>query len=642
VLYEMLSGRRAFKGNTAADTQTAILKEDPPELSEVKPPVPPPFQHIVRRCLEKEPERRFQSAHDLAFALEALSGSGSEALSPGLRAPRSKRRAVAVAVAVASLVALAVAYLRRPTAGSGAGPPRVSFQQLTFRQGGLHEARFGPDGNVFYSAHWSGKADDVYFTRPGNPEGRSLGLGNARLLSVSSSGELALGLGASDTGVGSLARLTFPGGAPRELVSKVSGADWSPDGRGLAIVRGRHTLEFPEGKVLYQSEARIGPPRFSPQGDRIAFFESSLSSGDRPTGTIWSVDLEGSKTSLFRGTMDEEDGLAWSASGGELWFVSRPETGDGSLLRAVDRNGKLRDVQTLDGWASLADIAPSGDVLLQRYLFQQGLVVIDRDGREQDLTWLNRSQINDMSEDGRTILFTERIHESPFVYVRRRDEADAVRLGEGEANALSPDGKWALGNSKETFVLYPLGAGSPRVLPLTGVKPPFDIHWALWFPDGKRLLIEIYSFETQSSRLYALDLATARLEPLSPEDRSAGTSMTHPFSPDARRLLVSVQNDRPYGIYTLEGGGFEDIGLSLGDLPIRWSADGRYVFYRARPDQRRVYRLDLQSRRKELWKELRVDAMSGVSWVVTTGDGKSIGYTYNRWQADLYLVKGLR
>ena len=313
------------------------------------------------------------------------------------------------------------------------------------------------------------------------------------------------------------------------------------------------------------------------------------------------------------------------------------------MLRAVGRTGKLRDVQTFDGWAGVKDIAPSGDVLLQRVLFQQGLVVIDRDGREQDLTWLNRSRVADMSEDGKTIVFTDRVHESPFVYVRRRHEADAVRLGEGEAKALSPDGKWVLGISKETFVLYPLGAGSPRVLPLTGIKPPFDIHWALWFPAGNKLLISVNFFApTFSARLYALDLETARLEPLSPEDRSAGTSMTHPFSPDARRLLVSVLDNRPYGIYSLEGGGFQDIGLSLPDLPIRWSSDGRYIFYRSLTDQRLVYRLDLQSGRKELWTTLRVDAMSQVSWVVTTGDGKSIAYTYNREQADLYLVKGLR
>jgi hypothetical protein len=197
-----------------------------------------------------------------------------------------------------------------------------------------------------------------------------------------------------------------------------------------------------------------------------------------------------------------------------------------------------------------------------------------------------------------------------------------------------------LGVSKETFVLYPLGAGSPRVLPLTGIKPPFDIHWALFFPDGKRLLVIVNFLE--NARLYSLELDTGKVEPISPEDRSAGTSMSHPFSPDARRLLASVQDDRPSGIYTLEGGGFEDIGLALADRPIRWSADGRFVFYTSQRDASRIYRLDLQSRRKEPWKELRTDAVTAPSWVVTTGDGKAVAYSYDREQSDLYLVKGLR
>ena len=154
-------------------------------------------------------------------------------------------------------------------------------------------------------------------------------------------------------------------------------------------------------------------------------------------------------------------------------------------------------------------------MLLSRVLFHQGLVVIDRDGKEQDLTWLNRSGIADISEDGKTIVFTERIREEPFVCVRRRDAPDAVRLGEGEAKALSPDGSWVLGVSKETFVLYPLGAGQPRVLPLTGIEPPFDIHWALFFPDGKRLLVSVQV--PGQARLYPSTSRPARPSPSLPK-----------------------------------------------------------------------------------------------------------------------------
>ena len=642
VLYEMVTGQRAFRGETSADTLSAILHREPPEMGASGREVPPSLERILRRCLEKSASERFQSAHDLGFALEALSGSGV-AVVAGHEEGLKRHRTMALAAGLAGLAALGLAYGYVQRQGAGVRASDVSFQQLTFRQGGLHEARFGPDGTVFYSAHWGGGEDDVYFTRPGNAEGRALGFEDAQVVSVSPSGELALLMHAGDDERRTLARLSFPGGAPRELASNVNDADWSPDGQDMATIRFSGKLEFPAGKVLYESDTSISLPRFSPKGDRIAFLERSSESGARPAGTIWSVDLAANKTRLFSGAVTEDDGLAWSPGGDELWFVSLPETGEGTVLRAVDRKGKVRDIRAFDGWVGLEDIAPNGDVLLQRVLFQQGLVVIDRDGKEKDVTWLNRSGVADLSEDGKAVLFTETIRESPFVHLRRMDAADAVRLGEGQAKALSPDGKWALGIAKETFVLYPLGAGQPRVLPLVGVKRPFDIHWALFFPDGKRLLLSVNFADTDNARLYAIDIETGRAEPLTPEGESAGTSMTHPFSPDGRRLLATVADNRPYGIYTLEGGGFEDIGLSLLDLPLRWSSDGRYVFYRSRKDQRLLNRLDLRTRRKELWKELpRVDALSQVSWVVTTGDGKGIAYSYTREQADLYLVKGLR
>ena len=634
VLYELISGRRAFKGDSAVETLHAILKEDPPELSGTVA-LPPALGRIVGRCLEKDPDERFQSARDLAFALQALSGSGVVA-----PVRRRRTRSLVVAAGVLGLISLALAS-RYALSRRVSRVAALSFEQLTFRQGAIHSARFGPGGTIFYSAHWSGREDDVFFTRPGNPEGRALGFEDVQVVSLSASGELAVILNARSDAKRTLARLTFPGGAPRELASDVTDADWSPAGQDLATVRGFHTrLEFPPGTVLFESKApTIGPIRFSPRGDRIAFFERNTESGARPSGTLWSVDLAGNKTRLFAGVMEAEDGLAWSADGHELWFVSRTEAGEGSVLRAIDARARVRDIHVFDGWVGLKDVGSNGDLLLSRVLFQKGMVVIDRDGKAQDQTWLNRSAIADISEDARTIVFTERVRESPFVCVRRRDAADAIRLGEGEAKALSPDGDWVLGISKETFVLYPLGPGKSRTLPMAGVEPPFDIHWAAFFPGGKRLVVSI-QFAT-GSRLYTLDLENGKVEPLSPEGQFLGTSMTHPFSPDGRRMLA--HNGNAYGLYSLVDGRFEDVGLAGDELPIRWSSDGRHVFYRGPRDERLIYRLDLQTLRKELWKELpRSDTLSQVAWVVTTGDGKAVAYSYNREQADLYLVKGLR
>jgi Tol biopolymer transport system component len=641
VLYEMVTRQRAFQGETSADTVSAILHSEPPEMATSGREVPSALERILRRCLEKNASERFQSAHDLAFALEALSGSGVAVVAPHEVAGRL--RAMRLAASLASLAALGLAYGYWQRQDRAVPESNVSFQQLTFRQGMLDDARFGPDGTVFYSARWGGAEHDVYFTRPGTPEDRALGFVNAQVASVSRSGDLALLLDdAGDDEGRTLARLSFPGGAARELTSDVYAADWSPDGQDLATVRFSNRIEFPTGKVLFESNTGLSNPRFSPRGDRIAFLEGSSETGVGPAGTIWSVDLAGKKTRLFTGAVHWGDGLAWSAGGDELWFISVPETGEGRVLRAVDRKGKLRDIRAFDGWVGLTDIAPNGDVLFWRALYQERLAVLDRDGKQKDMTWLNRSEVADLSEDAKTVLFTEDIRSSPFVYVRSTDAAEAVRLGEGSARALSPDGKWAVGIAKETFVLYPLGAGQPRVLSVVGMKPPFDINWAIFFPDGKRLLLSLNFTETASLQLYALDIETGRAEPLLPEGKSGKTSMTHPFSPDGKRLLATASDNHPYGIYTLDGGGFEDIGLAVLDLPIRWSSDGRYVFYRSWKDQRLLYRLDLRTRRKEVWKELPLDPLSRVTWVVTTGDGKGIAYTYQRAHTDLYLVRGLR
>ena len=83
ILYEMLAGRRAFQRSTSAETMTAILNDDPPAISQTGPSIPPALQRVVNRCLEKNPEQRFHSASDLAFALDALSDSGA---SPALGA----------------------------------------------------------------------------------------------------------------------------------------------------------------------------------------------------------------------------------------------------------------------------------------------------------------------------------------------------------------------------------------------------------------------------------------------------------------------------------------------------------------------------------------------------------------------------
>jgi eukaryotic-like serine/threonine-protein kinase len=119
ILYEMLAGRRAFHGDTAADTMSAILTKEPPELSATNRSVSPGLDRVVRHCLEKDPERRFHSAHDLAFDLEALSDA-SGPLPPAVRPARSGKRIAVIAAAAVVLLAAAAIRLWRRASGASA------------------------------------------------------------------------------------------------------------------------------------------------------------------------------------------------------------------------------------------------------------------------------------------------------------------------------------------------------------------------------------------------------------------------------------------------------------------------------------------------------------------------------------------
>ena len=235
VVYEMLSGRRAFAGHTPADTRTAIMTKDPEEMSRPGLAVAPNLERIVRRCLEKDAAERFQSAKDVAFALEADSSTSRPGIEHSAVAlPRRKRWLGASMVGLVLLIA-----------GIGVGlvsgrklweRPLPKITRLTFRRGVLDRARFAPDGQtVVYSGYWDGNPPEIFTTRVESPESRSLGLPPARLMSVSSTGELAILLTApsdlSDVTTGTLARVPFSGGEPRRVLDDVLAADWSPCGR---------------------------------------------------------------------------------------------------------------------------------------------------------------------------------------------------------------------------------------------------------------------------------------------------------------------------------------------------------------------------------------------------------------------------
>jgi Tol biopolymer transport system component len=646
VLYEMLAGRRAFAGESVAETMTAIVKEDPPDLSQTHPSVSPGLARIVRRCLEKAPDQRFQSASDLAFALEALIGESTIAPAP-VAAP-GRRRLAPVLAGLTLLVGLAGGtYVG---ARLGRSPP-PSFQQLTFRRGAIQSARFAPDGQtIVYGARLEGKPAELFAARVGSSESRPLGITNAEIRSVSSAGEMALLLNERPLGplaivtAGTLARAPLAGGAPREVLEEVEDADWSPDGKELAVARlrgDRSTLEFPPGKVLYEVPGGgLWMIRMSPRGDQIAFWE-------RPHGTgAWSlgvVDLAGRKKTLSN--WFSAWGLAWSASGAEIWFTAA-ETGLQAAVYAVTPAGRQRLVERAPGTLALRDVFPDGRTLLIRQSFAAPIMTLPPgETRERDLSWLGGSLLADLSTDGRTLLFGEVDPASQMeltIYLRNTDGAPALRLGEGLPLALSPDGKWVLAQRvafpPELF-LVPTRAGESRKL------PPAQIQQCLsgtWFPDGKRILLLAAGADGRR-RLWVQDLAEG-------EPRALGIETVggkYALSPDGR-LIALADSDGRISLHPLEGGEPRPVpGIEAGDSLIRWSAEGHALYvYRRQGLGAILYRVNVSSGRREVWKEITAPDPAGLDrnyyTLLLTPDGKSYAYTQVRLLSELYLVEGLR
>src|SRR5277367_6079998 len=293
ILYEMISGKRAFHGETAADTMSAILREEPAELSETNRNVSPALERMVQHCLEKNPEQRFHSASDIAFDLEHLSGiSGSTArvASTGAHASLTvSRRKLLTGIAAGLALAAAVYALGWWHGKSTNHSSMAEYKQITFRTGSIGNARFTPDGSIVYSAAWDGDQPQLYMSRTDDPGARELGIKDAELLAISKNGEMAIRLktvyysGYARTGT--LARVRLSGGTPREVLDNVQDADWSASGENMAVVRylpenNHWRLEYPIGKVLFDSINWLSHPKISPDGKWVAFADHENTGGD--------------------------------------------------------------------------------------------------------------------------------------------------------------------------------------------------------------------------------------------------------------------------------------------------------------------------------------------------------------------------
>jgi hypothetical protein len=263
---------------------------------------------------------------------------------------------------------------------------------------------------------------------------------------------------------------------------------------------------------------------------------------------------------------------------------------------------------------------------------------------DRDLSWLDASWAADLSHDGRLLLFTETGQGggSAFsAYLRGTDGSAAVRLGAGQAVALSPDTRSAICLSSSLpspyLELLPTGAGEARRLPANGL----GYTGARWHPDGNRIIISAVE-PGRPARLYLHDLESGRTTALTPE----GVTTPWAVSPEgstiaARGLGAAIR------LYPVDGSPSREVpGLTGREAPVGWIRDGLLVTRPVDPTSPlgEVYRVDLKTGRQESWKNILPRDRAGVLVLVSfrvTPDGQTQAYTWHRALSNLYIAEGL-
>jgi eukaryotic-like serine/threonine-protein kinase len=645
ILYEMLTGKRAFQRDSSVETLNAILKEEPQDLQDTIPNVTPGLDRVVHHCLEKNPAQRFQSASDIAFDLEMISSQSST--SSRLRAVTDERRSYWKQAAAVLMVVLALAATYF-AARTGAPALTPHFHQLTFQRGSIYGAKFAPDGqSIVYSAAWNGAdKQQIYTTRTDALMSRPIDLIDSEVLSISSKGEMAIRQ-KSDNAIpprGMLSVVPLTGGAPRELLGDVTQASWTRDGESLAAVHfvgPECRLEYPVGKTIYAtSTGYVSDIALSPDNKRIAFFDHPNAEDTR--GYVAVVDLAGKASRLTKEWADLT-GLAWSHSGEEIWFTGS-DSGINSALYAVNLKSQSRDLLHIPGRLHLFDISKEGQVLLTNEATRQETYG-HRMGQERDidLSWFDWTLVRSLSTDGQwAVLEEDGEGGGPeyTVFLRKTDGSPAIRLGTGMGTDISPDDKWVASTSVKQpapTVLLPAGAGQPITLGDAGLFHTANMRF---LPDGKGLLM-IATEKGKSPRTYLLALDGSAPKPFGPEGfRGIQVSPDGQYVAGRTRdahAMVSFANDQA----------LQPLPFIPLDQPIvGWTADSKSLYVADNSTNTvKVYIVDPKTGQRRLHHQHAPADFAGIAGVGAgrmTPDGNFYVYDVARTLSYLYVVEGLK
>ncbi len=647
VLYEMATGARAFEGRTQADTISAVLRDQPRTMTELAPAAPPALERVVNQCLERDPDVRWQSAGDLGRELQWIAGGGSRgalpAALPAPARPAGRGRLARWAAAAFAVVALGALAWNFRSGRDGTRQP--AFMPVTYRPMAVFRAAFAPDGKtIVFSAAPEGNTPRLFVIRPESPEPRPIGDPETHLLSVSSHGEMAVLTGARYLAqrlfIGTLSSMPLGGGGPREILENVREADWAPDGSRLAIIReieGQDRLEFPIGHTLYESAGYLSDLRFSPRGDRIAFFEHPSRFDDR--GSVNVVDLRGRKTTLSDSYWGEE-GIAWSRDGREILY-SASLSGRATTVYAVTLAGRRRVALGSAGGLTIQDVSADGRWLTTRD--DQFMRVMARTPAwegDRDLSWLDSSVKPLLSRDGRTVVFSEQsgvVGNAYAVCLRKTDGGDVVRLGEGVSLDLSPDGRRVLAvvfSTPPRVMIYPTGAGEPQRVETSDLE---NFDTGQFFPGGDSIVITANE-PRRGLRYYVVSLAGGRPRAVTPEGTREGV-----LSRDGKYILARRPGD-PWYVYPLAGGAPRAVpGLTGEDAPVCTSLDGLSVLASRRiAIPQLIERVDLESGRRSPFREIAPADHAGLVRIIPTfisDDGRSYAYWTWWYRSTLFTVE---
>ena len=638
VLYEMATGRRAFEGKSKADLIASILTSEPPSITAIQPLTPAALDHLVHTCLQKDREARFQNAHDVGLEL----GWVQDSVAP--IAPKHRATRIGIPLWIAAIVVAAIGtwYLSRLTLH----PVTPRFQRVTFHTLGYPTAVFSADQqSIVYSSLAGGPSSDIYVAGVGSAEMRSLNLPGATVLASARNGDLAVLLDPHYIGAytipGTLARVPLAGGTPRELVRDVLWADWSPTGDDLLILRtvdGKSRIEWPIGSVVYATTAWISTPRISPDAKSIAFIEHPRAADE--FGYVVLLD-SGRRKHVLTPSYASAQGLAWRPDGEEIWYTAA-EAGILRSLWAVALSHTPRLLMTAPGILQLHDISRDGRVLISENDTHIRLFVHrENDTADRDVSWLDWSQLRDMSRDGRWVLFDEGGEgggKAGGVYLRNTDGSAAVRLGDGSAASLSPDAKWALAirtvDPSDQVYAYPVGPESARQI----THDDMNHQRTAWMSDGKAIAF-LGTGGGQPPRVYIQRVDGGRPRPISPE----GVSGQVACSPDGR-WVFSRGPDKLGRLYSVEANAEIKLPLTENDVVVGWSGDGKSLWYfRRNVNPAPVYALDLATGQSRLMRTIAPpNATFGLFGLRISSDGRTYAYSVLTNTADLFFLDGVK